>query len=60
MTTQDHSEASRPSETAGAKDPHSTYDEGQIALETMERFLAKKKSGKTAESPEAPSAPQGS
>ena len=61
MTTPDRSEAPRPSERTGQpdprKDPHVTYDEGQTMLETLAKFLAEKKSGKTA-SPQAPSAPQ--
>jgi hypothetical protein len=58
MTTQDRSEASRPSESTEAKkDPYAEYDEGQMALKTIRQFLAEK-SARTAESPEAPSAPQ--
>jgi hypothetical protein len=59
MTTQDRSEVSRPSESTEAKDPHAAFDEGQTALETLRQFLAEK-SARTAESPEAPSEPQGS
>jgi hypothetical protein len=46
MTTQDREAISLPSETEGAKEPYTKFEEGQTAIETLDRFLKEREAAK--------------